>query len=147
MIRGWDLILPGCSETSTLARRATLSARWLHQFQPVSNQREWCCGFHTVRGGIDPRDLRSRPRVAGVLKIWKDLESGDGTLSFPGATRPQRWPDGQRNSRRALAPRASANQQPASGVRVSTSCGAVLNRGISVFVPGVVEVVDIWKES
>ena len=37
-IRGYDPILPGCGETSTLARGATLAARWLHEPQPIRNQ-------------------------------------------------------------------------------------------------------------
>ena len=28
-------------------------------------------GFHTVRGGIDPRDHFFRPRVVGVIDFWK----------------------------------------------------------------------------
>ena len=38
LIRGWDPIFPGCGGTSTLSRKATLAARWLHQPQPSSNQ-------------------------------------------------------------------------------------------------------------
>ena len=34
-----------------------------------------------MRGGIDPRDYRFRPRFFGVGDVWKDLCSGDGTLS------------------------------------------------------------------
>ena len=37
LIRGWELILPGCGGTSALARGATLAARWLHEPQPISN--------------------------------------------------------------------------------------------------------------
>ena len=33
----------------------------------------WGWGFHTLRGGIDPRDLRFRPRVVGIGEIWKDF--------------------------------------------------------------------------
>ena len=47
----------------------------------LSAQRGW--GFHTVRGGTDPGYLRFRPRVVGDVEIWKDLWSGDGTLSSP----------------------------------------------------------------
>ena len=50
------------------------------------------------------------------------------------------------NSRRALALCAPANQQSVSGVGVSTPCGAVSTRGMSVFVPGNVGFVDVWKE-
>ena len=31
----------------------------------------WGWGFHTVLGGIDPRDRRFRPRCAGVADVWK----------------------------------------------------------------------------
>ena len=37
LIRRWDLILPGCGGTSTLARGATLAAHWLNELQPISN--------------------------------------------------------------------------------------------------------------
>ena len=37
LIRGWELILPGCGLTSALAREATLAARSLHEPQPISN--------------------------------------------------------------------------------------------------------------
>ena len=37
LIRGWALILPVSGATSTLARGATLAARWLHEPQPISN--------------------------------------------------------------------------------------------------------------
>ena len=30
-------------------------------------------GFPTLRGSIDPGDLRFRPRVLGVVEVWKDL--------------------------------------------------------------------------
>ena len=33
----------------------------------------WGWGFHTVLGGIDPRDHRFRARVVGVVEIWKDF--------------------------------------------------------------------------
>ena len=38
-------------------------------------------GFHTMRGGIDPDDHRSRPRFVGVVDVWKDFRSGDGTIT------------------------------------------------------------------
>ena len=72
LIRGWELILPGCGGTSALARGATLAARWLHEPQPISNQLiGWV--FNTARGGIEPGDLRFRPRVDGVVEIWRDF--------------------------------------------------------------------------
>ena len=93
-------------------------------------------GFHTLRGGIYP-DLRFRPRVVGVVAIWKVSDPGMGT--YP----PRVWrnlgvvPRG--NSRRALAPGAPANQQSPSGVWVSTPCVAVSTRAICVFVPGLLK--------
>ena len=36
LARGWELVLSGCGGTSSLARGATLAARWLHEPQPIS---------------------------------------------------------------------------------------------------------------
>ena len=71
LICGWNLILPVCGGTSTLAREATLAARWLYisHSQPATSQ--WGWGFHSVLGGINPGDLRFRPWV--VVDIWKDF--------------------------------------------------------------------------
>ena len=53
-----------------MSREATLDARWLTEHQPLSNQPlGW--GFHSLRGSIDPGDLRLRLRVVGVVEIWK----------------------------------------------------------------------------
>ena len=41
LIRGWDLILPVSGETPTLAERATLAARWLHELQLIINASVW----------------------------------------------------------------------------------------------------------
>ena len=38
--------------------------------QSVTSQ--WGWGFHILRGGIE-LDLRFRPRVVGVVEIWKDF--------------------------------------------------------------------------
>ena len=71
-MRGWELILPWFGGTSALARGETLAARWLHEPQPIRNQLvAW--GFYTARGGIDPGDRRFRPRVVGVVEIWKNF--------------------------------------------------------------------------
>ena len=65
LTRGWEIILPRCGGTSALAQGATLAARWLRgPSQSSITQRGW--GFHTVRGGFDPGDLRFRSRVVGV---------------------------------------------------------------------------------
>ena len=84
LTRGWKLVLPRCGGTSALAPGAPLAARWLHEPQPISSQPVglgfphpagryrprgsavgW--GFHILRGGIDPGDLRFRSRVVGVV--------------------------------------------------------------------------------
>ena len=70
LIREWDLNLPVRGATSTLAQGATRAARWLHAPKPISNQPvRW--GVHTVRGGINPGDVRFRPRVVQIVEIWK----------------------------------------------------------------------------
>ena len=69
LIRVWELILPECGGISALARGATLAARWLHESFSQSATSELGWGFHTLRGGIDPGDLRLRPRVVGVVEI------------------------------------------------------------------------------
>ena len=39
--------------------------------QLAIGRRGW--GFHTMRGGFDPGDHRFRPRVVGVVDVWRDL--------------------------------------------------------------------------
>ena len=52
---------------------------------------QWSWGFHTVRGGIDPGDRRFRPRVVGVVDVWKIFYAGMGpyppgvVLAHPGS--------------------------------------------------------------
>ena len=111
MIRGWELILPGCGGTPTSARGATLDARRLHEPQEISNQPDGL-GFSHLAGGIDPGDLRFRPRVVEVVQIWKELSSGDWKLSSPGAAGPQSWPEGQLSpSAGSMSPSQSAITQ------------------------------------
>ena len=73
-----------------MARGTTLLARRLHE----TATNEWGWGFHTVRGGIDPADLRFRPKDVGVTRMLKDVSSGDETISSPGATGPRSWQAG-----------------------------------------------------
>ena len=72
MIRGWEIIIPGCGGTSALAPGATLAARWLHEPQPISNQ-PVRLGFSHRAGGIDPGDHRFLARVVGFVNVWKDF--------------------------------------------------------------------------
>ena len=65
LIRGWELILPGCDGASGLARGATLAARWLHEPQPISNQPMWL-GF---------------PHRAGLYRPGRSLFSSSGCWS------------------------------------------------------------------
>ena len=59
LIRGWETILPGM--------------HWLiYEHQPISD-RPVGSGFHTVRGGVDPGNGRFRPRVVGVVDVWRDF--------------------------------------------------------------------------
>ena len=39
--------------------------------QLATGQLAW--SFHTMRGGIDPGDLRFRPLVDGVVHVWKEF--------------------------------------------------------------------------
>ena len=36
----------------------------------------WGWGFHTVRGGINPDDIRVHPRLVGVVDVWMDSDPG-----------------------------------------------------------------------
>ena len=103
--------------------------------QSATGQLGW--GFHTFRGDIDPEDLCFRPRVVGVVDIWKDFKSGDETLSSPGAAGPRRCPEGQLSPRAgSMSPSQSAITQLGWGFH---TWGAISTRGVRVFVPGLME--------
>ena len=89
--------------------------------QSAISQRDW--GFLTVQGGVDPRKLGFLPRVMKVLEMWNDLWTGDGTLYPPEVELAQRTNHGQ-------------SEKSTGGVGISTPCGNVSYRMISVFVPG-----------
>ena len=72
LTRECEFIIPGCGGTSALARGVTLAARWLHGPQPISNHPVGL-GFPHAAVGIDPGDHRLRPRVVGVVEMWKDF--------------------------------------------------------------------------
>ena len=76
--------------------------------QSATSQLDW--GFHTLRDGIDPGDLRFRPRVFGVVDIWKYFCPGDGNLSSPGAAGPRRCPAGKLSTRAGSEPQPISNQ-------------------------------------
>ena len=61
MYRGWKYILPGW--------------RRLYVQAPANQQPASCVGvsIHTVQGGVDPGEVRFRPRAAGVVDIWNDV--------------------------------------------------------------------------
>ena len=44
-----------------------------HMSPSQSEITQWGWGFHTLRSGIDPGDLRFRLWVVRVVQIWKDL--------------------------------------------------------------------------
>ena len=44
-----------------------------HMSPSQSEITQWGWGFHTLRGSIDPKDPRLRPRVVGVVDVWKDF--------------------------------------------------------------------------
>ena len=71
-VRGLNIILPACGGISKLATGATLAARRLHEPQPISNHPVGL-GFPHLGGDFDPGSPRFRPRVDGVVEIWKDL--------------------------------------------------------------------------
>ena len=97
-----------------------------------------------MRGGIEPRDLRFRPRVVGVVEIWKDFESRDEALSSPGVAGPQRCPE------RQLSPRAGFMSPSHSAIThwgwgFHNARGGI-DPGDLCFRPRVLEVVAIWKD-
>ena len=63
---------------------------------------QWGWGFYILRGGIDPGKPRFRPRVVGVVEIWKYFNPGMSPYL------PRVWQDldvvPRGNSRRALTP-------------------------------------------
>ena len=88
---------------------------------------QWDRGFHTLRGGIDPGDLRFCPGVVGAVGILLNFSSGDENLISPVAAGPRGLPGGQ------LSPRARHMGPIQSSITqwrwVSTPCGAVSTGG------------------
>ena len=67
IMRKRGLILPGCGGTSTMSPSLILN-------QPG----QWGWNFHTIRGGVDSRDVRFRLRVVGFIDVRNYFLSGDG---------------------------------------------------------------------
>ena len=70
---------------------------------------QWDWGLPTLWGGIEPGDFSVRPRVVGIVEVWKGFPPVDGNVSSPAAAEPRRWPDGQPSPRAGLI---SPNQSP-----------------------------------
>lgn len=94
-----------------------------------------------VRVGIHPGHVRFLPRVTGVLGAWKDFGSRDTASLSPGVAGVRR--SGALSRVETPASRwfcePKLNQQSARGVEISTPCGTVLTRDMSIFVPGLFE--------
>ena len=112
LIEGWDLILPVCGASSTLAQGATLAARWLHGPQPISNQSEGF-GVFTPRGAVSTRGISVF--VPGLWELWKLRKiphPGMGSLSSAGVAGHRRWPEGQLSPHADfMSPNQSASSQ------------------------------------
>ena len=52
-------------------RQLSTRAGSMRLYQSATSQ--WGWGFYTLRGAIDPGDLRFRLRVVGFIEIWKDF--------------------------------------------------------------------------
>ena len=122
------------------------SRRALAPSAPANQQSVSGVGFRHRAGWyrLDPGDLCLRPRVVGVVDIWRDLSSRDKKLSTPGAAGPRRCPDGQ------LSPRAgsmSLSQLATSqlGWDFRTLRGGI-EPGDLHFNPRVIGVVERWKD-
>ena len=80
-------------------------------------------GVSTPCGAVSSREIIAFvPDLVGVVDVWKAFCSGDATAYSRGAV-------GFTNSQ----------SESAGGVGISISCGAVSNRGTTVFVPGWLE--------
>ena len=66
--RGWDPILSQGGVGSIYNQPPPL----------ISDRPMWCWDFHTVWIGINPGDIRVRPRVLGVVDVWIDSDPGMG---------------------------------------------------------------------
>ena len=70
LIRGWDFNLPVSAQLRPWPE-GQLSPRAGSMSLSQSATSQWGWDFHTLRGGIDPGDLRVRLQVVGVVDAWK----------------------------------------------------------------------------
>ena len=141
LTRRWELILPGCSGTSALAREATIAACCLHEPQPISNQPVGL-GFQHHAGRYRPGGSAFSSPASWSCRDMDGFLTGDGELSSPGAAGPQRWPEGQLSPRAgSMSPSQSAITQW--GWRFQTLRGGI-DPGDLRFRPQVVGVAEIW---
>ena len=115
---------PGASGPRQLATRAGST----NSSQPEAKE----LGFAQRTGGYHSGGSLFLFQGCCCCNAWKDSDPGIGPYSPRGRQGFDVDPRG--NSRRALAPRTSANQQLASGVGTSTPYGAVSTRGIYILV-------------
>ena len=140
--RGWELILPGCGGTSALAR-GQLSLRAGSMSSSPSAIIQWGWGFRTLRGGIDPGELPRRPRVVGVVEIWKGSEPGMGTHLPRGRRELGVGPSGKLSPRNgSMSPSQSAITQWGWGFHIQRGG---IDQGNLRFCTHVVRVVSICK--
>ena len=110
LIREWKPILPG--------------VRWLCVRSPANHRPASAAGVSTPCGAVSTRGITVFVPGLSYLYIY-------GGISDPGM--------GPCRPRVALALFSSPSQRSAGGIGVSTSCGAVSARGITVFVPALSE--------
>ena len=62
--------------------------KWVGTIGFTEPSHQWCArsrGFPTVRAGIVPGNNLFPPRFVGVVHVWNDFFSGDGTVYSPDA--------------------------------------------------------------
>ena len=109
----------------------------------VRSGSQWGWGFNTLRGGIDPGDLRFRLWDVGVVEIWKDFKSGDETQSCPGVAGPRHYPGKQLSPRAgSMSPSYLATSQLGWGLHTLRGGIDPGDRHIAISVSGLLE---LWR--
>ena len=84
--------------------------------QQIRGRPVWGWDFHTVRGCINPGDIRVRPRVVGVvLDVWTDSDPGMGGPIVPGwhiYYMYEPWPMGDQSGETAICFYFRLNLEP-----------------------------------